>query len=163
MPTSSGASSVAIIDAGFISEYHINGIRAAGDAEITCLVGRRANKTAERAAQLEIPHHSTHYHNVLIDPDIDAVVIATPDATHKSITIDALRAGKSVLLQKPMVINSEECAQILQCANETRTPLTVSFMHRYFAEVRWLRKQILHNTYGKIHSIRIRNATPGAD
>ena len=89
---------VAIIGAGFISDYHINGIRAAGGGTITTLVGRRLERTARRAAEFGIPRHSTAYHDVLADPRVDAVVIATPDATHMPLSIEALQAGKPVLL-----------------------------------------------------------------
>jgi predicted dehydrogenase len=154
---------IAIIGAGFISDYHVNGLRAAGGAEITTLVGRSREKTAQRAADLGIAHAAIDYRAVLADSDIDAVVIATPDATHKSLAIDALQAGKPVLLQKPMAMTSQDCAQIIAVSEETGTRLTVSFMHRYFPEVLWLRQQIANRTYGKIHAIRMRNATPGAD
>ncbi len=163
MPPLTDPVRVAVIGAGFISEYHINGLRAAGRCAVTTLVGRRADKTAARAAHLKIPSHSTDYQDVLADPDVDAVVIATPDASHKQITIDALQAKKPVLLQKPMAMTSQECREILAVQKQTASRLTVSFMHRYFPEVRWLKSKISQNAYGKIHFIRMRNATPGAD
>jgi len=154
--------SIAVIGGGFISEYHINGIRAAGSADITTLVGRDQNKTMLRARELGIPNASVSYEQVLSDPMIDGVVIATPDATHKRLTIGALEAGKSVLLQKPMAMNVTECREIISASQSSTGQLSVSFMHRYFPEVRWLREQINNREFGNVHSIRMRNATPGA-
>jgi UDP-N-acetyl-2-amino-2-deoxyglucuronate dehydrogenase len=153
---------IAIIGAGFISEYHIDGIRAAGGAEIATLVGRRADNTARRAGELGIANYTIDYHAVLADKSIDAVVIATPDSTHLPLAEQALAAGKDVLLQKPMAMNSDECRKIIKAAAESDACLTVSFMHRYFPEIRWLRERIAENTFGRVHSVRIRNATPGA-
>ena len=154
--------SVAVVGTGYISDYHINGIRAAGSAVITSLVGRDADKTARRARQLGIAQSCTESSEVFSNPDIDAIVIATPDVTHKTLAIQALEANKCVLLQKPMAMSSDECRTILDAARRSSGSVTVSFMHRYFPEVRWLRERVKQGTFGKIHSVRIRNATPGA-
>lgn len=154
---------VAVIGAGFIADYHINGLRAAGRASIAALVGRREEATQARAAALGIGRAETDYRRVLDDGAIDAVVIATPDDTHERIAIDALGAGKRVLLQKPMALSSAQCRAILAADERAGRRLTVSFMHRYFPEVRWLRRQIEAGALGAIHSVRLRNATPGAD
>ncbi|GAB5377085.1 MAG: hypothetical protein AcusKO_35470 [Acuticoccus sp.] len=152
---------VAVIGAGVIADYHVGGLKAAGGADLVALVGRDAARTAARAAELGIARAETDLGAVLGDPAIEAVVIATPDATHKVIAIEALRAGKAVMLQKPMAMTSGECHAVMDAASETGRPLTVSFMHRYFAEVSWLRQMLPR--LGKVHAIRQRNATPGAD
>jgi predicted dehydrogenase len=127
------------------------------------LVGRRLEATTAKAAKLGIPRAETDYRTVLDDPDIDAVVVASPDDTHERIAIDALAAGKSVLLQKPMAMDSRQCRAIIDTAAAARGTLSVSFMHRYFPEVAWLRQMVAGGRLGKIHGARIRNATPGAD
>lgn len=154
---------VAVIGAGFIADYHINGLRAAGGADIVALVGRRVEATQAKAATLGIRWAETDYRRVLDDDAIDAVVIATPDDTHERIAIDALGAGKRVLLQKPMALSSTQCHAILAADERAGQHLTVSFMHRYFSEVRWLRAQLEAGALGAVHSVRLRNATPGAD
>lgn len=151
-----------MIGAGFIADYHVNGLRAAG-GEVTALVGRRPDRTAQRAAELGIKRTETDYRTVLDDRSIDAVVVASPDDTHEAITIEALDAGKHVLLQKPMALDSAQCRRITDADERAGRRLTVSFMHRYFPEVRWLRELIAVGSLGPIHSVRIRNATPGAD
>jgi predicted dehydrogenase len=154
---------VAVIGAGFISQYHVDGLRAAGGASVDVLVGRDRARTEARAQALRIGRVETDYRRVLDDRSIDAVVIATPDNTHEAIAVDALRARKAVLLQKPMALDTEQCRRILDAQRSSGTPLTVSFMHRYFPEVRWLRDLVRSGRLGAIHSVRIRNATPGAD
>jgi predicted dehydrogenase len=154
---------VAVIGAGFIADYHVNGLKSAGSAAVTTLVGRRREATEKRAAQLGIPKVETDYRAVLDDAAIDAVVVASPDDTHERIAIDVLAAGKSVLLQKPMALDSGQCRNIIDAADRSRGKLTVSFMHRYFPEVLWLRGLLSEGRLGAIHSVRIRNATPGAD
>ena len=131
--------SIAMIGAGFISDYHVSGLRTAGGASVDALVGRDRLRTEARAKALHIPRVETDYRTVLYDRSIDAVVIATPDNTHERIASEALAAGKAVLLQKPMALNGDECRRILKARASYDGQLSVSFMHRYFQEVRWLR------------------------
>jgi len=154
---------VAVIGAGFIADYHVCGLRAAGGATVVALVGRRPESTAAKAAKLGIARAETDHRTVLDDPAIDAVIVASPDDTHMAIAVDALAAGKSVLLQKPMALDSAQCRAIIGAAHNSAGRLTVSFMHRYFPEVAWLRSLVAEGRLGAIHSVRIRNATPGAD
>lgn len=154
---------VAVIGAGFIADYHVNGLAAAGGADVAALVGRRHEATAKKARSLGITRVETDYRKVLDDKTIDAVVVASPDGTHERIAVDALAAGKSVLLQKPMALDSTQCRNIIDSATGSAGTLTVSFMHRYFPEVAWLREMLQQEKLGAIHSARIRNATPGAD
>lgn len=159
----SGELRVAIIGSGSISGYHVAGIRAAGRARVVAMVGRNREKTEQRARELGIDRAETDFRGVLEDASVDAVVVATPDNTHKTIAIAALEAGKPVLVQKPMALSIEECRAILDARDRTGCPLTVSFMHRYFPEVRWLKDLLGKGALGTIQTIRIRNATPGAD
>jgi predicted dehydrogenase len=162
-PPASETIAVAVIGAGFISDYHVHGIRAAGGATVSTLVGRRRDMTAAKAALLGIPGVEIDYRAVLDDPSIQGVVVASPDDMHERMAIDALAAGKSVLLQKPMAMDSRQCRSIIDSAEASRGKLTVSFMHRYFPEVAWLRDVLSGGRLGPIHSVRMRNATPGAD
>lgn len=155
--------SVAVIGAGFISDYHVKGLQAAGGSDIVALVGRRPETTACKAEALGIGRIETDYRRILDDRSIDAVVVASPDDTHERIAIDSLQAGKHVLLQKPMALDSAQCRAIIHADMLAGRRLTVSFMHRYFPEVRWLRDLLAAGTLGAVHSVRIRNATPGAD
>lgn len=154
---------IAVFGAGFIAAYHIEGLRGAGACRIGPLVGRSEDRTARRARELGLEEATTDGQAVICDDQVAGVVIATPDATHRDLAIQALEAKKAVLLQKPMALNSKECAEVISAANRTGAPLTVSFMHRHFPEVRWLRDLLATGDLGRIQAIRIRNATPGAD
>ena len=160
---SKGNVRVAIAGAGFISEYHISALAQVKDAETRLLVGRDAARTARRAAELGVAASATDWTAVVASPDVDAIIVATPDATHHRMAIDALQSGKAVMIQKPMAMTSAECRDILRAAQAASAPLTVSFMHRYFPEVRWLKTLLDGGELGPVHGVRVRNATPGAD
>lgn len=153
--------SIGIIGAGMISGYHIAGLRAAG-ARVDWIASDSKENAQAKAHEYQIAHYTGDYRQLLAQEDLDAVVVATPDYTHREIAIAALEAGKPVLLQKPMARNSDECRQIISAARDTGVPLYVSFMHRYFEEVVATRALLAKGALGPIYSVRQRNATPGA-
>src|SRR5688500_15725657 len=65
------------------------------------------------------------YKQLLEDPEIDAVSIATPNKYHKEPTIDALRAGKHVLCEKPLAMNADEAREMCRVAKDTGKILQV--------------------------------------
>jgi len=153
---------VAILGAGFISDYHITGLQEAG-AQVVAIFGQTEAKVREKAQRFGIPSATTSYQDILARGDIQAVVIATPDFTHKELALAAIRARKAVLLQKPMARTSQECLEIIEAAQAAGVPLLVSFMHRYFEEVEAVRDALAHGAIGPVFLVRQRNATPGAD
>lgn len=154
---------VGLIGAGYISGYHLAGLRATGEADVCMIAGRSRDRVARVAHEYAVPESVTDYRMILDRADIDAVVIATPDHTHEAIAIAAAQAGKAILLQKPMARTTQECRRIIDAARRTGVCLSVSFMHRYLDEVIKLRELLTNPRVGQVQAVRIRNATPGAD
>ena len=154
---------VGMIGAGFIASYHLDGLRAAGGADVRMIAGRNADKTAALAARYDIAATTADWREVIARDDLDAVVITTPDETHPEIAIAAARAGKHILLQKPMARTAEECRRIIAAVDAAGVRLQVSFMHRYFEEVVAARQLLAEGAIGRTFSMRMRNATPGPD
>lgn len=152
-----------MIGAGFIADYHLGGLSAAGGAQVVALYGRTPASTAALAAKYAIGAVMDDWRALLDRRDIDAVIVTTPDHTHRDIAVAAAEAGKAVLLQKPMARSGTECAEIIAAARRARTLLAVSFMHRYFEEVRLLADWLGERRLGRLFSVRMRNATPGPD
>lgn len=154
---------VAMLGAGYIAEYHLAGLAAAGGAHLRVVAGRTLDKARAVATRFGVPDATTDVEGVFARADIDAVVIATPDDTHEALATAAARAGKSILLQKPMAGSVAAAERIVAEAQRCGVDLQVSFMHRFFDEVveakRWLDDGLL----GPIIGARIRNATPGPD
>ncbi|MBI3456606.1 MAG: Gfo/Idh/MocA family oxidoreductase [Candidatus Rokubacteria bacterium] len=154
---------VGMIGAGYISAYHLAGLAAAGGADVRVLMSRTPARAAVLARRFGIPEVVTDYRAVLDRPDIDAVVIATPDDTHEEIAVAAAAAGKAILLQKPMAGSSAACRRIIGAARRAGVDLQVSFMHRYFEEVVRTRELLAGDKLGPVLAVRVRNATPGPD
>jgi predicted dehydrogenase len=154
---------VAVLGAGFIAEYHLAGLAAAGGASVRALVGRSAERARPLADRFGVRDVVTDWRAALARDDVDAVVICTPDDTHEEIAIAAAQAGKAILLQKPMAGSVAACRRIVAAADAHGVDLQVSFMHRYFPEVEAARRLLEDGAIGRLHSVRMRNATPGPD
>ncbi|MCP5150711.1 MAG: Gfo/Idh/MocA family oxidoreductase [Ectothiorhodospiraceae bacterium] len=154
---------IGLIGAGFIAEYHLAGLASAGGAVVHVVSGRTPARTRALAERFQIGRVTEDWRSVLADPEVGAVVVVTPDHTHEAIAVAAARAGKSILLQKPMAGSAAACERIIAAAREHGVDLQVSYMHRHFGEVARLRELLASDALGAIHSVRIRNATPGPD
>lgn len=153
---------VALIGAGSIAAYHLSGLRAAG-APAVAVASRTLVAAQAAAAAHGVPDALDDWHRLLDRRDVDAVIIATPDATHRELACAFLAAGKAVLLQKPMAATTAEAGLIRDAARASGAVLEVSFMHRYFAEVVRARAMLAEGGLGEVLSARVRNATPGPD
>lgn len=93
----------------------------------------------------------TDYTELLEDKSIDVVHVCTPNRAHSFITVDALHAGKHVMCEKPMAINSEEAKKMLDAAKETGKKLTIGYQSRQRADSRYLKNECLAGTFGDIY------------
>ncbi|PBC60032.1 oxidoreductase [Streptomyces sp. Tue6028] len=97
------------------------------------------------------------HHKVLDDPDVDAVLVLTPDHTHADIACRALRAGKPVLVEKPLDITIERCDLILRTAFETGTRLYVGHNMRHMPVIRLMRDIVARGGIGRVKTVWVRH------
>jgi predicted dehydrogenase len=96
--------------------------------------------------------------DLFIDPTIDAIVIATPVSTHFNLAMQALQAGKHVLVEKPMAISSEESNRLIEEAEHCNRILMVDHTFVYTGAVRKMRELVEENKLGDIYyydSVRV--------
>ena len=93
----------------------------------------------------------TDTNELLGDPQIEAVAIATPVSTHFDLGIAALRAGKHVLVEKPLAANSEQALQLIEEAATRKRVLMVDHTFVYTSAVRKIRELITDNQLGEIY------------
>ena len=158
-----GKIGIAVVGAGFIADYHLAGLASVPEAAVRVIVSRTAASAEALAARFRITEAGTDLAAVLARPDIQAVIVTTPDDTHEAIATAALEAQKAVLLQKPMATNAAACRRLLDVARASGADLQVSWMHRHFPEVGEARRLLAEGAIGRVTNARLRNATPGPD
>ena len=93
----------------------------------------------------------TDYKDLLAMEEIEVVHVCTPNRSHSFITVDALEAGKHVMCEKPMAINSEEAKKMLDAAKRTGKKLTVGYQSRFRPDALYLKKEAEDGTFGDIY------------
>jgi predicted dehydrogenase len=91
------------------------------------------------------------YRDLLNDPQIDAVAISTPVSTHFKLAMEALQAGKHVLVEKPMTVDSEEALRLIDEAARRKLVLMVDHTFVYTGAVRKMRELISKGALGEIY------------
>ncbi|WP_194778524.1 Gfo/Idh/MocA family protein [Pararhodonellum marinum] len=95
------------------------------------------------------------YHDMLGDPDIDAVIISTPDHWHSQPAMEAALAGKHIYLQKPTSLTIKEGRQLVEVVNKTGVILQLGTQQRSSEQFRIAAELVRNGRIGKIHTVRI--------
>ena len=107
----------------------------------------------------------TDYHQVLSDPEIEAVSVCTPNHMHSIISIDALRAGKHVLCEKPCARNYAEALEMQKVQHETGKVLNIGVVNRFNDGVNKIKQYIDSGRLGEVYhvyvSFRAHRSIPG--
>jgi predicted dehydrogenase len=101
---SGGTVRVGFIGAGFSAALHAEALRRTSGprVELVAVAGNRRERAEQFAAEHSVPTVHSTYRDLLADPSIDVVCVCVPNASHASIAIEAARAGKSVICEKPL-------------------------------------------------------------
>lgn len=147
---------VGIIGSGGIARgCHIPGYRTMPDlCEIVWACDANWETASQTAEQFGIPKATTNYHDVLNDPEIGAVSIATPNKFHLEHCLDALAAGKHVLIEKPLAMDGAEARRIVRAARESGKVCQVGFQTRFGGPARFMRHYIDAGHMGHIYYAR---------
>lgn len=100
------------------------------NSTLVAVMRRNAVKAEDYAKRHAVPKWYTNAQQLIDDPEVNAIYIATPPLYHEAYTLAALRAGKPVYVEKPMALTAGECLRMWRCAEETGVKLTVAHYRR---------------------------------
>lgn len=152
--TKDGKIGIGIIGFGGIAQgAHANNYRRFSDQCEIVAIADIAEERREQAAsdRWKMPNILDDYHKLLAMPEIDAVSVCTPNGVHMQATVDALRAGKHVLCEKPMAMNSTEAKAMIAARDETGQKLQIGYNMRYSAGAQSLKRAIQAGQMGEIY------------
>jgi predicted dehydrogenase len=107
-------------------------------------------KLAKIGRRYPIVKTTTKYQDLLDDPTLDAIIVATPVHTHFRLAQQALTAGKHVLVEKPMCMTSVECSALVALADERKKVLMVDHTFAYHGAVRRMKQEIEQGLLGEL-------------
>ncbi|MFN0054103.1 MAG: Gfo/Idh/MocA family protein [Planctomycetales bacterium] len=134
---------IAIIGAGAVADYHhVPGIRLDPRAQLVAACDPNRDLLARRMTEWELRRTTSDYTQIAADPDIDAVIICTPNDTHFPITMACLAGGKHVMCEKPLGLNCGEAHQMYQEARRRNLRHMTAFTYRFAPSMRYLRQLV---------------------
>ena len=123
---------IAVIGAGLVAKRsHLPAYVASEEAEVVALVGGHVERVRAVAEQFGNPRVVATWEEAVADPEVDAVDICAPNALHAPIAIAAARAGKHVLVEKPMAMTLAEADAMIAAAREAGVVLMVAHNLRF--------------------------------
>jgi UDP-2-acetamido-3-amino-2,3-dideoxy-glucuronate N-acetyltransferase len=146
-----GCLSLAVVGCGVWGMNHLRVWQDLGCLRVVCdMDPARLEAVRSRYSGVEI---CSHAHAVLGRPDVAAVVIATPAPTHAALALQALEAGKDVLIEKPMALTPAEGERLVETARRLNRVLMVGHVLEYHPAVRTLQELIGEGALGRIQYI----------
>ncbi|MBP9902094.1 MAG: Gfo/Idh/MocA family oxidoreductase [Verrucomicrobia bacterium] len=137
-----------IIGTGFIGPVHVEALRRLGvTVAAICDV---ADLGLKAAARLAIPQAFADYRELLACREVDVVHITTPNRFHAGMSLAALQAGKHVVCEKPLAMNTRETAQIVKAVRAARRVFAVNYNVRFYPAVLQLRQLVERGELGDI-------------
>jgi predicted dehydrogenase len=121
----------AVAGTGFIGPVHVEGLRRAG-VEVVGILGSTPDRSQASAAVLGIEKAYSSLDEVLADADVDCVHLATPNRLHFEQAKASIAAGKHVLCEKPLAMNSAESAELVRLAAASNVACGVNYNIRYY-------------------------------
>jgi predicted dehydrogenase len=125
------------------------------DSELVAVMRRDGAKAADYARRHGVPRWYDDADALIMDPEVNAVYVATPPDTHARYAIRAMKAGKPVYVEKPMARNSDECRDMIAVSNQTGQPLYVAYYRRALPYFEKIRKLIEMEAVGAVRTVNI--------
>ncbi|UVI28320.1 Gfo/Idh/MocA family protein [Paenibacillus spongiae] len=138
-----------IIGCGTVADFHIQAIRDIEGARLAC-VSSRSEAKAKEVAHRENCAWTADYRDLIGRPDIDIVCVTTSSGSHAAIGLDVLKAGKHLVLEKPIAMNERDAAKLVQAARECGKQLSVISQRRFEAQHQAVKRVLDEGALGKL-------------
>ena len=143
----------AVVGTGFIGPVHVEALRRLG-IEVVGICGSSPERARPKAEALNIPRVYNSYEELLADSAVDVVHITSPNVYHYPQAKAAIEAGKHVVCEKPLAMNSRESAELLELARQRGIVHAVNFNIRFYPLVQHARAMVRNGELGEVRIIQ---------
>jgi predicted dehydrogenase len=140
----------AVIGTGFMGRVHTEAIRRLGNVEVAAIADATEDLARNFAQQVGVDHSTGDYRTLLVDPEIEAVHVCTPNALHHPISRDFMLAGKHVLCEKPLTVSVAEARDLVDVAKATGVANCLNHNLRCYPVVQHIRRLRENGDLGEI-------------
>ncbi len=129
-------------------------------SDLVAVMRRDAALAEDYARRHHVSRWYSNAEELILDPDVNAVYVATPPGAHLEYAVKAMRAGKPVYVEKPMATNYAECLEMLRVSEETGMPLFVAYYRRALPGFLKVKELIESEAIGSVRLVNIRFYRP---
>jgi predicted dehydrogenase len=142
----------AVVGTGFIAPVHIEALRRLG-REVVGILGSSPEKSRAAASALGLPRAYASYDELLRDPAVTVVHLASPNRQHFEQCRQALAAGKHVLCEKPLALNTQETAELVRLAERAPLVTGVNYNIRFYPLCLEARQRVADGQLGQVRHV----------
>lgn len=132
-------------------------------SHVEAVMSRSEQKARLYAERHHIRKWYTDAQELIDDPDVNAIYIATPPSSHVTFAIMAMRAGKPCYVEKPLAASYEDCLRVNRISEQTGVPCFVAYYRRYLPYFQKVKEIVEQGTLGKILNVQIQFSVPPRD
>ena len=129
-------------------------------SSVVAVMSRTERRARTYAVEHGIKKWYTDAQELIDDPDVNAVYIATPPSSHATYAIMAMKAGKPVYVEKPLASSYEDCARINRISEQTGVPCFVAYYRRYLPYFQKVFDIVKSGTIGQVINVQVRYTEP---
>ncbi len=150
-----------VIGCGKVCEVKsVPGLQLADGSEVVAVMRRDEAKAADFAKRHNVPKFYGNANQLINDPDVDAVYIATPVGSHCELAMEVCQAGKPAYVEKPMTRNTAEARRMVEAFKTAHLPLFVAYYRRRLPRFLKAKELIETGQLGKITDVAYRLRRP---
>lgn len=143
-----------ILGPGNIAHAFAEGLTAVPDAELLACASRTQEHAAAFGEKWQVPRCYGSYEELVADPDVDAIYIATPHPMHYEHTLLCLQYGKAVLCEKPFTVNARETEAIIAAARSAQRLVMEAMWSRFLPHVRQAEQLVQEGAIGDVRLLQ---------
>lgn len=129
-------------------------------SSVVAVMSRSEAKARSYAERHGVPRWYTDPQQLIDDPDVNAIYIATPPSSHATFAIMAMKAGKPVYVEKPLAASYDDCARVNRVSQQTGIPCFVAYYRRYLPYFQRVKSILDAGVIGQVISVQVRFAVP---
>lgn len=152
---------IGLIGSGFVSNFYMLGLRDVANWEIPVIASPNAENARRFAEKWNIPEFTTDVDGVIARKDLDLIVLGVPNYVHKELAIKCARAGKNMVLTKPLARNRQEAKEMLDAVRAAGVMHGYAETEVFSPAVMKAREFIERGAIGKVLTVRSREAHSG--
>ncbi|NDH65260.1 MAG: gfo/Idh/MocA family oxidoreductase [Microbacteriaceae bacterium] len=146
---------VGVVGLGYAGSTHMKAFSKHPKTVLVAIAGKEVDRLESLSAEFNVATTASDWQDLVADPNIDIISIATPNSLHHPIAVAALKAGKHVFCEKPLSITAEQAQEMVAAASANNRILEVAFNYRRRQDIGMAQNLVASGKLGRVYHSRV--------